>query len=212
MSEEEREIETITAALELFMKYGVKSLTMDDIARHLHISKKTLYLYVKDKKELVRRGMELSLENDCSMVHAASEESETAIDELIGITKCASSRLGEIHPSVIYDIQKYHPKTWKLLLDHKHEFMHGVMLDNLKRGVKEKLYRKNLNPEVVASIYITLIDTIMNSESTLSKKMNLAQLHLEVINYHLNGICNQKGLTYLESIIKKEQLIILSID
>ncbi|NQX96446.1 MAG: TetR/AcrR family transcriptional regulator [Flavobacteriales bacterium] len=208
----EKKIEIIGAALELFMKYGIKSLTMDDIARHLHISKKTLYLYVSDKKELVKKGMELAIEDEQLMLCESIKLSKTAIDELVEITKCVSSRLREMHPSVLYDIQKYHPLAWKLLMEHKKEFIYGVMLDNLKRGVKEKYYRKNINPGVIASIYITMMDTIMNSDSSISKKMSIEKLHLEVINYHLNGVCNQKGLTYLQAVIKKEQLIALSID
>ncbi|MBL4668899.1 MAG: TetR/AcrR family transcriptional regulator, partial [Flavobacteriales bacterium] len=153
----EKKIEIIGAALELFMKYGIKSLTMDDIARHLHISKKTLYLYVSDKKELVKKGMELAIEDEQLMLCESIKLSETAIDELVEITKCVSSRLREMHPSVLYDIQKYHPLAWKLLMEHKKEFIYGVMLDNLKRGVKEKYYRKNIYPGVIASIYITMM-------------------------------------------------------
>ncbi|MBL4594133.1 MAG: TetR/AcrR family transcriptional regulator, partial [Flavobacteriales bacterium] len=207
-----KELEIIAAALELFMKYGIKSLTMDDIARHLHISKKTLYLYVNDKKDLVKKGMEFAISGKQETVCEAIGASATAIDELIGITRCVSASLGEMHPSVLYDIQKYHPFAWELLMKHKTEFIYGVMLDNLKRGVKEKYYRKNINPDVVASIYITMMDTIMNPEHPITKKMNIEKLHLEVINYHLNGICNQKGLVYLQAVIKKEQLILLSID
>jgi len=211
-NEKEKELEIISAALELFMKYGIKSLTMDDIARHLHISKKTLYLYVSDKKDLVKRGMELAISDECSIVQAVSKESTNAIDELIEITKCVSVRLREMHPSVLYDIQKYHPKSWDLMINHKTEFVYGVMLENLKRGVKEKYYRKTINPEIVASIYMMMMDNIMNSEGPLTKKMSLPKLHLEMINYHFSGICNQRGLDYLEKAIKKEQLIILSID
>ena len=104
-SEKEKAVNIIGAALELFMKYGIKSLTMDDIARRLHISKKTLYLYVDDKKDLVKKGMELAIEDERCMVHEVHENSKTAIDELIGITKCANSRLGEIHPMVLFDMQ-----------------------------------------------------------------------------------------------------------
>ena len=208
----EKAIEVIGSALELFMKYGIKSLTMDDIARHLHISKKTLYLYVDDKKDLVKKGMELAIEDERCMVNEVHENSKTAIDELIGITKCANSRLGEIHPMVLFDMQKYHPKAWELMMKHKMEFVYGVMLNNLKRGVKEKVYRKNIKPEVIASVYITMMDLIMNADGPLSKTMSIEKLHLEIINYHLNGVCNPKGHTYLEAAIKKEQLIILSID
>ena len=212
MEKNEKKTEIISAALDLFMKYGIKSLTMDDIARHLHISKKTLYLYVNDKKDLVKKGMEYCLTDEKVMIQSVVDESKTAIDELIGITKCCNTRLGEIHPMVLFDMQKYHPKSWGLLIEHKETFIFGIMLNNLKRGVKENIYRKNINPEVIASAYMTMMDLVMNGESPLSKKMSIEKLHLEIINYHLNGVCNPKGLSYLDAAIKKEHLNILSID
>ncbi len=212
MEDKAKEKEVVAAALELFMTFGIKSLTMDDISRKLHMSKKSLYLYVSDKKDLVNKGVLLSMEDEREMVELAIEASNNAVDGLIAITKCVNTKLGNIHPAVIYDIQKYHPEAWKMLLDHKTEFVYGVMLNNLKRGVKEGYYRKNINSEVVASIYMILVENIMNTESELSKKMSMDKLHLEAINYHFSGICNKKGLDYLETIIKNEKLDILSID
>ena len=212
MEENQKEIQLLNSVNELFMKFGIKSLTMDDISTQLGVSKKTLYLYVKDKKDLVCKVVNLMIQEEQDYVCGVAEESKTAIDELIGITKCMSERLGEIHPSVIYDIQKYHTEGWAIIEKHKTEFIYKVMLTNLKRGISEGFYRKNLNPEVVAGIYITMVDSAMNPDNPMSKKMTLENIMLEVISYHLNGISNEKGIIYLKEALKKEQDNKLSVD
>lgn len=197
---------------ELFTRYGIKSLTMDDIARHLGISKKTIYQFVKDKKELVKKGMALMIKEEQSRIIESTKLSKTAIDELIEMTKCVSSKLGDIHPSVIYDLQKYHPEAWKILENHKQEFIHNIILNNIKRGVSEGYYRKNINPEIIANVYICMMDNIINPESSINKTMSLEELHLEIINYHIKGISNEKGVEYLKKALENSTDNKLSID
>lgn len=197
---------------ELFTRFGIKSLTMDDIARHLGISKKTIYQFVKDKKELVKKGMALMIKEEQSRIIESTKFSKTAIDELIEMTKCVSSKLGDIHPSVIYDLQKYHPEAWKILENHKQEFIHNIILNNIKRGVSEGYYRKNINPEIIANVYICMMDNIINPESSINKTMSLEELHLEIINYHIKGISNEKGVEYLKKALENSTDNKLSID
>lgn len=197
---------------ELFTRFGIKSLTMDDIARHLGISKKTIYQFVKDKKELVKKGMALMIKEEQSRIIESTKLSKTAIDELIEMTKCVSSKLGDIHPSVIYDLQKYHPEAWKILENHKQEFIHNIILNNIKRGVSEGYYRKNINPEIIANVYICMMDNIINPESSINKTMSLEELHLEIINYHIKGISNEKGVEYLKKALENSTDNKLSID
>ncbi|PCI94834.1 MAG: hypothetical protein COB15_13040 [Flavobacteriales bacterium] len=210
--EEDKSFQLIGTVLELFMKFGIKSLTMDDISRKLGISKKTLYQFVKDKKDLVKKGMMLCLEDEQNMIAKITKESSNAIDELIEITKCANARLTEMHASVIYDIQKYHPESWILMENHKKEFVKGVILENTKRGVKEGFYRDNLNPEVIASLYIIMIDSLFHADENFGKEISLGDLHLEMIRYHVKGIANEKGITLLKDILKKSENNHLHID
>lgn len=198
----EKKNQVITEITMLFMKLGIKSLTMDDIARHLGISKKTLYLYVSDKNDLVKKGITLMIEHEKQALSSAKEISANAIDELIGVTKCVSSEIGEIHPSVIFDIQKYHPEAWKILHDHKKSFIYNMMLENIKRGVKEGYYRENINPLIIANIYIGMVDNILNPENPINKTLSIDKMHTEIIRYHIRGIANDKGLTYLKEALK----------
>jgi len=212
MIEKEKEIELLNSVMELFMKYGIKSLTMDDITRHLGISKKTLYLYVKDKKDLVCKGTQLMIDEEQKYTLELADSSENAIDELIELTTSVNSKFGEMHPSVIYDLQKYHPKAWKVIEDHKQGFVYNIMLKNLQRGIKEGFYRKNLNPQVIAFVYISMLDNIFNADSQISSSMSIEKLYLEIVNYHIKGIANEQGVAYLKIALKKEKNKKLSID
>ena len=210
--EEDKSGQLIGTVLELFLKFGIKSLTMDDIARKLGISKKTLYQFVTDKKDLVKKGMLLCLEEEQNMIAKITTESINAIEELIEITKCANARLTEMHASVIYDIQKYHPESWGLLENHKKEFIKDVILKNTKRGIEEGFYRDNLNPEIIASLYIVMIDSLFHADENFGKDISLGDLHQEMIRYHVKGVANEKGISLLKKILMKTENNHLHID
>lgn len=208
----EKAMEVIGAALELFMKYGIKSLTMDDIAKNLGISKKTLYQYVSDKKDLVSKGMALMVEGEENRMCEVTGNSDNAIDELMGITRCVSTKLGEIHPSVIFDLQRHYPEAWKIMENHKKSFIYKMMHENLKRGIKEGYYRENINPLIIANIYMGMVDNMLNPENPVSKTTSIDKLHIEIIRYHIKGIANDKGNSLLKETLKKEENNHLLID
>ncbi|MDF1671951.1 MAG: TetR/AcrR family transcriptional regulator [Vicingaceae bacterium] len=201
----DKQTQTISEITMLFMKYGIKSLTMEDIARHMGISKKTLYQYVSDKNDLVKKGVGLLIEHEKVMLCSAMEDSDTAIDELIGVTKCVSSEIGEMHPSVIFDLQKYHPEAWKLMEEHKKQFIYNMMLENLKRGISEGYYRENINPLIIANIYIGMVDNMLSPENPINKHSSLDKMHTEIIRYHIKGIANDKGIEYLKEALKNNE-------
>ncbi|MGB0881339.1 MAG: TetR/AcrR family transcriptional regulator [Vicingaceae bacterium] len=210
--EKEKSCQLIGACLDLFMKFGVKSLTMEDISRKMGISKKTLYQFVKDKKDLVNKGMKLCLEEEQQVLTQVSSNSDNAIDELIGFTRFVNSRLSDLHASVVYDIQKYHPDSWRMMQDHKQIFIRNSILENTKRGIKEGFYRKNLNPEIITSLYILMMDGFFNSEENFGKEASLEGLHLEMIRYHVRGIANEKGMVLLKETLNKKENNHLDID
>lgn len=208
----EKLAQIVGSALDLFMKFGIKSLTMDDVARKLGMSKKTLYQFVKDKKDLVQKGMAFCLEEERCVLTQISTESENAIDELIGFTRFVNSRLGDLHASVIYDIQKYHPGSWGMMQDHKQNFVRNSILKNTKRGIEEGIYRKNVNPEIITSLYMLMMDGFFNAGETFGKDIRLEDLHLEMIRYHVRGVANGKGMTLLKEALNKKENNHLDID
>lgn len=202
MEKREKEIELLVASIELFMKYGIKSLTMDDISRHLGISKKTLYLYVSDKKDLVKKALELAVESDQCMLGDITINEENAIDELLAINEKISEKLQSVQPSVMYDLQKYYPEAWKVMENHKKCFVYDMVVKNINTGIEQGLYRDNVNPEIISSVYITMIDKIFDSDLFPTHQYTFSTLHKEIARYHIRGIASEKGKTYLVQRLK----------
>jgi len=179
---------------------------MDDVARELKISKKTVYKYVKDKPELVAKVMTGICLEEQAVTTKIAEENSNAIDELIEISKHVSQRLQQIHPSVHYDLEKYYPKAWEVFVKHKTEYIYSCVTQNLEKGVKQDLYRKNINIPVIAKLYISKIDMVFDPEIFPVTQFTFPEVHAEHMRYHIRGIASEKGVKYLTEKVKKENL------
>lgn len=187
------------------MKYGVKSVTMDDIARNLGISKKTLYKYVKDKNDLVVKVMASSQQFDVMAIEAICGKKLNAIDENYEISKFVLQKLNGIHPSIFFDLEKYYPKAWQIFEEHKNSFIHQCVCNNIERGMEEGLYRSDIRPQLMSLLYVRMMDMLFRMYSEHPEmRMSLNDMYLEVFRYHIRGIASEKGLEYLKMKIKKE--------
>lgn len=192
-----KEIEIIQKATEIFMQYGIKSVNMDDVARHLGISKKTLYKYVSDKKELVQKGMNMHCCAEDEFISAIEKQGLNAIDENFEIMKFLSSMLKTLHPSIMFDMEKYHPEIFKEMKESRKQMTYGVVKRNLEKGKQEGLYREDLDPTLIATLYINSIDTIFNFKNNSEMALSILDQYLEVFRYHIRGIASAKGVEYL---------------
>ena len=173
-------------------------MTMDEVARQLGISKKTLYQYVDNKKDLVKKMMELHINCEQCSLEETLKKCDNAIDEIMAMTKEVSSQMKEMHPSILFDMRKYHPEAFQILVNHKDKFVRKSIHTNLENGVKEGFYRTNLNTEIVTELYLSMMLSIMNPENTPSKEINLHEVHGEMMRYHIRGIASSKGREYLK--------------
>ena len=194
--------ELMERVAELFMRLGIKSLTMDDISRLLGISKKTLYKFAKDKNDLVKQTMQLAIESDQQCLSELIEKGN-AIDKMVAINDQISEKLENIQPAVIFDLQKYYPEAWKIMEEHKSVFIYNQVRQNLINGIEEGLYRDNLEPELTAKIYVSLVNSIFESNLFDLKQTTYQRLHTEIARYHLRGIASERGLEYIKSLFKK---------
>lgn len=183
---------------DLFMRYGIKSMTMDEVARQLGISKKTLYQYVDNKKDLVKKMMEQHIDEEQCHLQDVFKCCENAIDEVMEMSKEVSNQMKEMHPSILFDMRKYHPEAFQILLKHKDEFVRTCIHRNLENGVREGYYRTNMNIEIVTDFYLSMVSSIMNSENTSSTNASFAEVYAEMIRYHIRGIASAKGRAYLK--------------
>lgn len=201
MSEVKEKI--LTEAETLFMRYGFKSITMDDVARELGVSKKTLYQFFADKNDLVNQCVEHYLERINHMCQVILDNKELdPINMLLQITEEMSLIIRQVNPSSMFDLKKYFKPAWDKLEVDRRTFIYNSMYDNMVIGIKKGLYRKELDPEMVTRIYIYLIGLLTDPDSHDHASLDIRATHLEIVKYHLRSICTSKGLELLEEKLK----------
>ena len=178
---------------ELFRRYGIRSVTMDEIASQLGISKKTIYQYYADKHELVDAVAveEIHFSQDCCTRDMAV--SANAIDEIFRVMEFVEVMFRNMNPSMLYDLEKYHPSGYKKFLEHKNKFLFEMIKRNLERGIKEELYRPEINVEIMTRFRLESMMIAMNTELFSPSKYNLATLQQEIIEHFLYGLATLKG-------------------
>jgi AcrR family transcriptional regulator len=193
MEEQNTKEKILNGAVELFMRYGVRSISMDDIARHLTVSKKTLYQHFEDKDELVTLASVSQIEMSKKQYDDLTTSAKNAIDELAKISVCLRKDMTEMNPSLLFDLQKYHPKAWTVWLDHKNKFIKESVVRNIKQGIAEGYYREDVNPEVMAVVRIEQIPIAFDHKIFPSEKFNLAEVQLQMFDHFVYGLCTEKG-------------------
>jgi len=183
----------ITEAEALFFQYGIKRITMDDIARHLGISKKTIYLHFKDKDELVHVLITQMLSRETCVMDKSEMEAENAVKEIFFVVTHLKELLSKMNPMLFYDMQKYHPQTWKLFTNHRNEYMQGCLVKNMQRGIDEGLFRKEINMEILSIMRMEQVDMVFNQVAYAPGKFNLSEVMAEVTEHYLYGLCSLKG-------------------
>ena len=179
-----------------FRRLGIRAVSMDDLARQLGVSKKTLYKYVKDKSDLVLQVFDRMCTRQDAQICALAESGENAIDAVIGAMEYMQSELREMHPSMLFDLQKYHPDAMQRLEKHKQENMQGYLIRNIERGQKEGFYRQDFDAKLIARLHMSMVQT-MTDPSTLEEfGRPLSELQKELHAYHLRGIATEKGMEY----------------
>lgn len=197
--------EILEQSLKLFMRLGIKSLTMDDVATQLRMSKKTLYEHFTDKNDLVEQAVTAVCSFHRDTINAICTRGLNAIDENEEITRFIVAQVGNMHPSVQFDLQKYHPKAWEIMEQREQEDIYTCVSTNLRKGITEGLYREDLDVEVITRLYIARIDSTWDGRVFPTDQFNLSDVLWKHFEYHIRGIASKKGVAYLEKKAKKER-------
>ncbi|MEZ4810042.1 MAG: TetR/AcrR family transcriptional regulator [Allomuricauda sp.] len=195
----------IHKATELFLNLGFKSVTMDDLANEMGISKKTIYSHFRNKTELVKETtMTMSDLITCGIDDIIALE-KNPIEELYEIKKFIMVHLKDEKSSPLYQLQKYYPKIHTSLKEIQFECTHRCVAENVKRGMEMGIYRDNLNVEFVSRIYFTGVMSIKDNNLFPTEIFAKAQVLDYYLEYHLRGIVTPKGRKILNSIINSNQ-------
>lgn len=184
-----------TAAL--FCKYGVKSVSMDDIARELGISKKTIYQHVKDKEVLIEKSLSYVRSKHLEKISAVRKMGLNAIGEELEIHRMVREAVSTMNPVVDFEMRKYYPNLHRKLDENHRIKARSLMHDTIEKGIKEGFFRDNFNIDLITLIHyqrIMQLVEIKEDELPVSWLETIDQ----VIEYHLRAISTRKGLEELD--------------
>lgn len=183
----------LKGAEELFIKYGIRSVSMDDIARHLSISKKTIYQYFVDKDEVVTQVST----NHFSLLEKSftdlTKNAKNALDELMRIQVYLKKNMQNMNPALMFDLKKYHVKAWNAWMEHKNLHICQSVVKNLKQGIEEGLYRSNLNPEVMGMLRVESIQLLAEGTIAPTEKFSMVDIQMQMLDHFMYGLLTEKG-------------------
>jgi AcrR family transcriptional regulator len=189
---------------ELYNKFGIKSVTMDDVARELGISKKTLYECIEDKSDLVMHVMEMVNRFHAEKLNEITLQGLNAIEELFEVNRYMTQMVREQNPTLSYDMQKYYPELHKSLMQEQRRRMHDAIRQNLLKGIGEGLYRKEMNVEIISKLHMTRMEYRYRQDVNQLNDIDSREVMQEIFIYHLHGIANDKGIKILNEKLKSE--------
>lgn len=188
---------------ELFMRFGIKALTMDDVARELGISKKTLYQFVESKDELVNKVIEGHISVECKRTEIMSQTATDALDEMMMVFRENMVDMQSMKANFIFDLQKYHRSAWERIQTYQKEFLYKMVLNNLRRGVQEGLYRDNFNLDVVAKLHLVQTFGIFDEDWFPKPPYSFDDLFKESIISYIHSIVSETGLKIFHEKLKE---------
>lgn len=184
----------------LFSRFGVKSVTMDDVAKEISISKKTLYKCFRDKESLVMCTIESHMqETEQAISHIVATE-ENPIYQLYKITQYIIGNQRRFSPSMMYDLKKYHPNSFQIFEKHRSGHVVNHITQNIKLGRLTGHYRKDFDAQIIAHSFSMLSFSIFESVELNSLEIPQNDLVIEIIRYHLRGIATAEGLKIVDEI------------
>ncbi|MDD3637281.1 MAG: TetR/AcrR family transcriptional regulator [Bacteroidales bacterium] len=195
---DQKEKEIIEQVVQLFTRFGIKSITMDEISRQTAMSKKTLYQYFSDKNELVEKAVcSLIAQNSC-IIKAIEDKQLNAIEELFEVYHFVNNMVKAYNPVLEFDLQRYFPAIFKKVRERHRTDTCNLMLSNLKKGKAEGLYRKEMDEEIIAKLNLMRIEYMMQSDLITQADVHSSSFTLEIFKYHIYGIISKAGWNYLK--------------
>ena len=183
----------LSEAQKLFMKFGIKSVTMDDIAKQISMSKKTIYTYYQDKDDLVYKLIAKMLCNDECKMNEISKNSANAIEEEFLCMDFLKIMLAGINPTLFYDLQKYHNNAHQLMKNFQHSYIYNSVKKGLERGITENIFRPDLNTEILATQRVSQINWCFECDLVRNGKHSLYDVILETTIHFLFGVSTLSG-------------------
>ena len=187
----------IEGAVELFAQAGIKSVTMDDIARHLGMSKKTIYQHFADKNDLVIALMRKKLQDDKEYMDSVTGKGENVIAQMFKMMKCSEEMFARMNPVLMHDLQKYHPEAFKEFQKFKSEVIIITLEGLLYQGINEGYIRPELDVKIMARMRMAQIEAGFNAAVFPPAEFNAWKVQQQFLEHFNYGICTLMGYKLL---------------
>ncbi|MCB9234886.1 MAG: TetR/AcrR family transcriptional regulator [Bacteroidia bacterium] len=188
----------------LFKKFGVRSVTMDDIAKDLGMSKKTIYLHYSNKAEMVRGIMIQHIEKEKREFAEIHGKSENAVEEMIRVMTWIAESFQDLNPSLIYDVKKYYPQVWKIFHEFKNGFLRQSIIQNLTWGIEQGLYRSNMELDIIAHLRLDEVEYFLDPGVFPDKNYDLTLIHVQLLEHYVHGLVTMKGKQLLNQYLNTD--------
>ena len=195
----------LDGAIQMFGRIGIRSVSMDDIAQELHISKKTIYQYFKNKEELIDAMLKYHLGQDLAKYEAiCCQENTNAIDVLLHVSETVCQHIKETNHAQVFELKKYYPEQFMGFWVSKRDSIYRQIKANIEQGISQNVFRSDLNIDLIATLYVRRLEDFSEINEELFKQYSFEQVFKTMFESHIRGISNANGIAYFEK--KKEEL------
>lgn len=195
----------IEKASDMFMSLGFKSVTMDDIANEMGISKKTIYAHFNNKETIIAVVTDAIFEKVSQDIDCICELDKNPIEETYEIKKRVMEHMRDEKTSPWHQLQKYYPNIYQNIKNRQFSFMQECVVKNLYKGIEQGLFRENIDVQFVARIYFNGVMGIKDNNLFPMSMFKGSALYEMFLEYHLRGIVTPEGRKILNQLIHSNQ-------
>jgi len=194
----------IDTSLKLFMRYGVRSVTMDDIAREIGISKKTIYQHFRDKNEIVSLAAENHLGCEIELMDSIKKQADNAIEELYLTSRAMRNSFKNLNPAILNDIMKYHKEAWKHFVDFKSDYIYKSVAKNIEKGIEEGYIRPEVSIDILATFRVSQVELGFSEDVFPKDRFEFTEVQNQIFDNFVHGLLTDAGRELYQEYQKNE--------
>ncbi|MBN8823965.1 MULTISPECIES: TetR/AcrR family transcriptional regulator [unclassified Spirosoma] len=185
----------LAEAERLFWRYGIRSVTMEDIAKQLGISKKTIYQHFTDKEQILSEVIQDKFGRDHKAMACVAVEAENPVAEIMHVLAMIQKNADQVSPNLLIDMKRHYPQAFALFKQYKEGEVLRSILENIQKGIEQGLYRSDLNPGILARLRVEQIELAFNNDIFPSDQYTMQQIQYELMHHFIRGMLTEQGFT-----------------
>ncbi|WP_080059705.1 TetR/AcrR family transcriptional regulator [Spirosoma aerolatum] len=185
----------LAEAERLFWRYGIRSVTMEDIAKQLGISKKTIYQHFTDKEQILSEVIQDKFGRDHKAMACVAVEAENPVAEIMHVLAMIQKNADQVSPNLLIDMKRHYPQAFALFKQYKEGEVLRSILENIQKGIEQGLYRSDLNPGILARLRVEQIELAFNNDIFPSNQYTMQQIQYELMHHFIRGMLTEQGFT-----------------